>query len=85
MSVVATSIAAAVEQQGAATQEIVRNIVQAASDTTEVTSNVVGLARASEHSGVASSQVMSASVELSGQAEQLSAEVARFLGDVRAA
>jgi len=82
---VATSIAAAVEQQGAATQEIVRNVAQASAGTTEVTSNIVGVARASEDTGAAAEQVLSASGELSRQSEHLTAEVARFLNNVRAA
>ncbi len=44
----AISIAASVEQQGAATQEIVRNIAQAAAGTGEVTSNIAGVAGAAE-------------------------------------
>ncbi len=82
---VATSIAAAVEQQGAATQEIVRNVSQASTGTSEVTTNIVGVARASEDTGAAASQVLSASSELSRQSEHLSAEVARFLSTIRAA
>ena len=82
---VATSIAAAVEQQGAATQEIVRNVAQASTGTTEVTNNITGVARASEDTGAAAAQVLSASGELSRQSEHLTAEVARFLNTVRAA
>ena len=82
---VATSIAAAVEQQGAATQEIVRNVSQASTGTAEVTSNITGVARASEDTGAAAAQVLSASSELSRQSEHLTAEVARFLTTVRAA
>ncbi|MCJ2012546.1 methyl-accepting chemotaxis protein [Methylobacterium sp. J-076] len=85
INTVATGIAAAVEQQGAATQEIVRNVAQASSGTTEVTSNIVGVARASEDTGAAAAQVLSASGELSRQSEHLSDEVARFLDTVRAA
>jgi methyl-accepting chemotaxis protein len=81
----ATSIAAAVEEQGAATQEIVRNVAQAASGTTEVTSNMAGVAQASEETGAAASQVLASASELSRQSEHLSAEVSRFLGSVRAA
>src|SRR5205085_9744880 len=40
---VTTAIAAAVEQQGAATREIARNIQHAASGTSEVSSNIVGV------------------------------------------
>ncbi len=81
----ATSIAAAVEQQGAATQEIVRNVSQAAVGTGEVTSNIAGVAQASEETGAAASQVLSAATELSRQSERLGAEVTRFLATVRAA
>ena len=85
ISSVATSIAAAVEEQGAATQEIVRNVAQAATGTGEVTSNITGVARAAEDTGAAASQVLGAAGELSRQSEYLSVEVARFLQTVRAA
>ncbi|AWI91890.1 methyl-accepting chemotaxis protein [Methylobacterium sp. DM1] len=85
ISDVANGIAAAVEEQGAATQEIVRNVAQAASGTGAVTSNIAGVARASEETGAAAAQVLSSASELSRQSEHLSAEVARFLGTVRAA
>ncbi|MCP1550748.1 MULTISPECIES: methyl-accepting chemotaxis protein [Methylorubrum] len=82
---VATSIAAAVEQQGAATQEIVRNVAQASAGANEVTGNIVGVAQASEETGAAATQVLSAASELSRQSEHLGAEVTRFLATVRAA
>ncbi|CAX22295.1 putative methyl-accepting chemotaxis sensory transducer [Methylorubrum extorquens DM4] len=82
---VAAGIAAAVEQQGAATQEIVRNVAQASSGTAEVTRNISGVAQASEETGIAASQVLTSSAELSRQSEHLSAEVQRFLATVRAA
>ncbi|WP_342149685.1 methyl-accepting chemotaxis protein [Methylorubrum sp. SB2] len=82
---VATSIAAAVEEQGAATQEIVRNIAQAAMGTGEVTSNIAGVASAADETGAAASQVLGAASELSRQSEHLASEVGRFLGTVRAA
>ncbi len=73
ISSVAVSIASAVEQQGAATQEIVRNVSQAATGTGEVTSNIAGVAQASEETGAAASQVLAAASELSRQSEHLSA------------
>ena len=85
ISGVATGIAAAVEEQGAATQEIVRNVAQAAMGTEEVTSNIAGVAGAAEETGAAASQVLGAASELSRQSEHLSAEVSRFLATVRAA
>jgi methyl-accepting chemotaxis protein len=81
----ASGIAAAVEQQGAATQEIVRNVAQAAQGTSEVTGNISGVARASEETGAAATQVLASASELSRQSEHLSAEVSRFLSGVRAA
>lgn len=78
-------IAAAVEEQGAATQEIVRHVAQAASGTGEVTSNIVGVAEASEKTGAAAAQVLGAAAALSDQSGRLNAEVARFLNGIRAA
>jgi len=74
-----------VEQQGAATQEIVRNIAQATAGTKEVTGNIVGVAGAAEQTGEAAGNVLSAATGLSRQSEQLSAEVGRFLATMRAA
>ena len=85
ISQVATAIAAAVEQQGAATQEIVRNVSQAAIGTGEVTGTIAGVARAAEETGAAAAQVLGAASELSHQSEHLNAEVTRFLDTVRAA
>lgn len=85
ISVVAASIASAVDQQGAATQEIVRNVAQAAVGTGEVTSNIVGLASAADNNGRAASNVLNSASELSRQSEHLQAEVNRFLVTVRAA
>ncbi len=85
INAVATTIAAAVEQQGAATQEIVRNVAQASTGTTEVTRNVIGLAQASDEAGAAASQVLSAATALSRESEHLTSEVGRFLATVRAA
>ena len=58
---------------------------QAATGTAEVTSNITGVAKASEETGAAAAQVLSAADELSRQSEHLGAEVAHFLATVRAA
>ena len=79
------SISTAVEQQGAATQEIVRNVAQAAQGAGEVTSGITAVATASGETGAAATQVLSSSGEVARHAEQLSAEMARFLTTVRAA
>ena len=50
-----------------------------------MTSNITGVARASEATGSAANQVLSAASELSRQSEHLNGEVLRFLSTVRAA
>ena len=85
INAVAVTIAAAVGRQGAATQEIVRNVAQASAGTGEVTSNISGVAQAAEETGAAASRVLGAASELSRQSGHLGAEVARFLDTVRAA
>ena len=82
---VAASIAAAVEQQGAATQEIVRNVAEAAAGTGAVTGTIASLAQAAEETGAAAAQVLGAASDMSRQSEHLTAEVGRFLATVRAA
>nr|WP_267356808.1 MULTISPECIES: HAMP domain-containing methyl-accepting chemotaxis protein [unclassified Methylobacterium] len=81
----AVAIAAAVDQQGAATQEIVRNITQATQGASEVTVNIAGVAEASEQTGGAADQVLTGATALAVQSERLSAEVDRFLVGIRAA
>ncbi|HEV2678627.1 MAG TPA: methyl-accepting chemotaxis protein [Aliidongia sp.] len=85
MNEISTSIAAAMEQQGAATQEIARNVQEAARGTTEVSSNITGLNQIVEETGAASVEVLGASDELGQQAEQLRARVGTFLADIREA
>ena len=69
---VTTAIAAAVEEQGAATHEIARNIQHAAGGTSEVSSNIVGVSTASAEAGSAASEVLSASSALRREAERAS-------------
>ncbi|TXH37119.1 MAG: methyl-accepting chemotaxis protein [Rhodospirillaceae bacterium] len=85
ISEIATTIAAAVEEQGSATQEIARNVQQAASGTQEVAANVTGVSAAAGETGAASTQVLSAARSLSQQAEVLKADVTTFLRDIRIA
>jgi methyl-accepting chemotaxis protein len=82
---VTTSIAAAVEEQGAATREIARNIQHAAGGTSEVSSNIVGVSSASTEAGTAASEVLTASGALRREADVLRAEIDAFLENIRAA
>jgi methyl-accepting chemotaxis protein len=82
---IAAAIAAAVEEQGAATREIARNVQQAAHGTQEVSGTIVGVRQAAHATGTASSQVLSAAGQLTHQAEDLTGTVTRFLTEVKAA
>ncbi|UQR62865.1 methyl-accepting chemotaxis protein [Bradyrhizobium sp. C-145] len=82
---VTTTIAAAVEQQGAATREIARNIQHAAGGTSEVSSNIVGVSTASAEAGAAASEVLGASDALRREADMLRGEIDAFLNNMRAA
>ena len=82
---VTTAIAAAVEEQGAATREIARNIQHAAGGTGEVSSNIVGVSTASVEAGAAASRVLDASGALRREADGLHSEIHAFLNNIRAA
>jgi methyl-accepting chemotaxis protein len=82
---VTTAIAAAVEQQGAATREIARNIQHAAGGTSEVSSNIVGVSTASAEAGSAAGEVLNASGALRHETETLRSEIDAFLSNIRAA
>jgi methyl-accepting chemotaxis protein len=82
---ISSIIAAAVEQQGAATHEIAGNTARAAQGTQEVTENIFGVGRAAEMTGAASTQLMALSGNLSSQAYQLQDEVSAFVTKLRAA
>ncbi|MGU3664403.1 methyl-accepting chemotaxis protein [Methylobacterium sp. A49B] len=83
ISAMAASIAAAVERQGAATQEIVRNVAEAASGTQSATVHASDVAGAAEDTGAAAAQVLASAAEMAGQAGQLGTEVETFLAMVR--
>jgi methyl-accepting chemotaxis protein len=82
---VATAIAAAVEQQGAATQEITRSTQQAAQGTRNVSDNIIGVSAGADAAGAAAQNVKTASEMLGAQTEQLRGQVDAFLGKIRAA
>jgi methyl-accepting chemotaxis protein len=85
MSEISSTIAAAVEEQGAATQEISCNIQQAAQGTQQVSSNITDVQHGATETGSASAQVHSAAKSLSSEGNRLKLEVSKFLDTVRAA
>jgi methyl-accepting chemotaxis protein len=85
VSDIASAIATAVEEQGAATQEIARNVQQAAQGSAEVAENMVSVSRGATETGTASVQVLGSARALASESGQLKLEVERFLATVRAA
>jgi methyl-accepting chemotaxis protein len=82
---IATGIAAAVDEQNAATGEIARNVQQAAQGTAEVSSSIVQVAEGAAKVGLASTDVLDASSHLGRDAETLRSEVDSFLARIKAA
>ncbi|HXS05463.1 MAG TPA: methyl-accepting chemotaxis protein [Rhizomicrobium sp.] len=82
---ISAAIAAAVEQQGAATQEIARNVEEAAKGTQEVSSNIGGVTEAANSTGAVANQVLASARSLTEQSGELRALVQTFLTEVKAA
>ena len=80
-----TAIAAAVEEQGAATEEISRNVQMAARGTEDLTQNVAGVTGAIGETSRAAQDVLDVSGKLGSHANALRDEVDRFLSQVAAA
>lgn len=85
MSEISATIASAVEEQGAATREISRNVQMAAAGTQQVTRSVSEVEQGATETGAASGEVLSAARSLAKDSNRLNDEVHRFLSAVRAA
>jgi methyl-accepting chemotaxis protein len=85
ISEIAATIASAVEEQSAATQEISRNVQEVAGGTAKVATNIGEVSRGASETGSASSRVLSSAQSLSSDSHRLKAEVGKFLTTVRAA
>lgn len=85
MSQISVSISAAMEEQGAATAEIARNVQEAAKGTELVTGSIAEVRQGAGATGAAASQVLGAAQDLSRHSEGLGREVADFLQGVKAA
>ena len=82
---IATTIAAAVEQQGAATQEIARNVQSVAAGTREVSDRIAGVSLSATDTGVAAEKVLGAATTLSESSAKLEGDVRGFITGLRAA
>ncbi|MTJ79985.1 MAG: HAMP domain-containing protein [Telmatospirillum sp.] len=80
---ISIAIAAAVEQQGAATEEISRVAEQVAAATETVSKRITGVSAAAKEAGRESESVLSASSNLARQSDVLNTEVANFLTTIR--
>ena len=85
LSEISAAVSAAVEEQGAATQEISRNVQHAERGTQRVSSNIDDVQRGASDTGSASSQVLGAAKSLSAESSRLKREVSKFLNSVHAA
>ncbi len=78
------SIASAVEQQDASTQEIARNVGEVSTGTEEVTSNIHAVNQGATSTGSAATEVLSAAQLLTQQSDELRGQVESFLATIRA-
>ncbi|MBR0697337.1 methyl-accepting chemotaxis protein [Bradyrhizobium lablabi] len=83
ISGIATTIAAAVEEQDSATREIARSVQQASAGTSQVSNNVAGASRAADQSRALAGNVLAVSGELGQQASALMQSVDTFLAGLR--
>lgn len=81
---IASTIASAVEEQGAATNEIARNTEEAATGTNEMSSNIELVNTAAGETGRAATEVLTAIGQVSEQADGIREEVETFLNGVKA-
>lgn len=84
ISEISSTIAAAVEEQGAATSEISQNAQLAANGTNSVSENIANVSQTAAETGSAAGEVLSAAGELAEQSENFKGEVESFLQEMRA-
>jgi methyl-accepting chemotaxis protein len=85
ISEIAATITAAVDAQGAATQEIAHNVAQAAQGAAQLATNITEVKHDAGETGTASAKVLQAAQFLSGASRKLELEVENFIATVRAA
>ena len=82
---VTSAIAAAIQQQSAATSEISTNVQQTAGGAQEISSNMSQISQASEKTGSGAREVLESARSLTQEADQLSHSVKEFLERIEAA
>ncbi|MDF2367587.1 methyl-accepting chemotaxis protein [Sneathiella sp.] len=81
---IATSISAAVEEQGAATGEISRSVQQAAEGSQDVSQNIQSVRNAAESTGKTAQEIEEISNGLTREVTELDQQVEGFLAQIRA-
>jgi len=84
ISAIAASISSAVQQQGAATNEIAENVEQASRGTQAVTANIFGVHKTASSTLSASDHVLTSSNHLGEQSDLLHSTVQTFLKTIKA-
>ncbi len=84
-NLIQTTISSAVVEQDASTNEIMRNVNEAAHGTADVSRNITAVMKAAEVTGEASTAMVEESKKLLQLADVLRSEVLKFLGNVRSA
>jgi methyl-accepting chemotaxis protein len=79
---IAVAISSAVEEQGAATSEISRNVQEASNGTQEVTKNIGGVSTAAGEAGQAAGQVLESANGLSENAVDMRKKIEDFLANI---
>lgn len=82
---IATTIAGAVQEQGAATQEIARSVDQVAAGTGAVSTRIAVVTREAGETDRSAADMLKAAGDLSRQSDTLRGEVDGFLANIRAA
>ena len=82
---IALGVAAAVEEQQLATQEIARSVSEAASGTRSVTETMALVMDAARQTGASAAEVLDAAADIARRSNGLGGEVAGFVAQVRAA
>lgn len=84
-NLIQTTISSAVVEQDASTNEIMRNVTEAAHGTSDVSHNITAVMKAAEVTGEASTAMLDESKKLLQLSDVLRSEVMKFLGNVRSA
>jgi methyl-accepting chemotaxis protein len=85
LSGISTTIAGAIEEQGAATQDVARSVHDAAQGAQQVSSNIENIMQGAMETGSASEQVLSSAQRLAQDSHKLRFEVGKLLESMRVA